>query len=569
MKKLQFHFAAAICGASLLAGGSAFGAASTYTVDGNGDASVTSGDGYCLSAEDSERLYRNITLYSGLTIDGESCGGLTNSQSVTIGPWLSSPQPAIVTITNGVRWVTGRSKTINFKRKGGAIVVSEPSARTWTWGAGDKVATALSADTYPNMIGTIGWLSPFAIQDDVEAEGGTMDMLRLLPNGTASFQYITNGNASVAARILFEGGELVSIHDQTTKFRTGAGGKIVLQSVDSMPIVLRTSSYDYSLFSGEGTLETAGAGDFILLQHNSNTKTVTLGADNGNIVWGHTGDFLLGGRMCLKLASDDVLPHGEGKGKVVFYVNNKMYSGIATSTDKPVIFDLNGKSATVNALVQGTGDAAYYSKWHVVTNSSETIATLGLDVYADENLHIIMTTNLAANAVLNIRLKKVGSGKLTINNDKATNILERVAGTEIADGVCYFYTSYALTRPLVVTGGGSIQVRDVGGKTLDLSAIPDADLSIGGLTVEANPESNPTITKLRPSENGKLYLTNVTGGLEFNYIVPITLSTVVDAGNFASWKVYVNGVESRGLVPSFANGVLKIRPKFGTIIVVR
>ncbi len=568
MKSVQFFFTAVFCGAAVLAGGTAFGTASTFTVDGNGDVQVSSGDGYSLRAEDSERLYRFITLYSDLTIDGESCGGLTNSQSVMIAPWLSSP-PAIITVTNGARWVIGRFKPIKFSREGGTIVVSEPSARSWEWGAGSAVVTPLAENTYPNMIGTIGWLSPFTILDDVEADGGTMDILRLLPNGTASVQYITNGHASVAARILFEGGELVSIHDTATKFQTVVGSKIILQSVDSKPIVLRTSSYDYCLFSGEGTLETAGNGDFILLQHYTNTKTIMLGADNGNIVWGHTGDFLLGGRMCLKLTSNDVLPHGEGKGRVVFCVNNKMY-GVGSSAAKPVVLDLNGQSATVNALVQGTGDAAYYSKWHVVTNSAEDVATLGLDVYADKSLHEIMTTNLAGNAALNIRLKKVGSGKLTINNDKATNILERVAGTEVADGTCYFYKSYVLTRPLSVTGGGSIQVReDVQyTQTLDLSAIADEDLSIGGLTVVANPQRQPTITKFRSAENGNLYLTNVEGKLESNSTVPITLSSVVDAENFSSWKVYVNGIEARSLVPAFANGVLKVRSKSGGAMIV-
>ena len=565
-------YAAAICGAALLSGVTAFGAASTLTVNEKGEATISSGDGYSLTAADSETLYTIFTLYSGLTIDGESCGGLTNSQSVTIGPWLGSP-PAIVTITNGARWVTGRNKQFKFTREGGTIVVSEPSAHSWTWKAGTQVSTALG-NIYTNMIGTVGYGSKFVVQDTAVADAGTMDILRLLPNGWASFQAITNGCASVAARVLFEGGELVSTSEYEPKFQTAAGTRIVLQSVNSNPIVLRTTNTDYELFRGEGTLETAGDGDFILLQHYSNTKTVTLGSDNGSIVWGHSGDFLLGGRMCLKLTSDDVLPHGEGKGRVVFNVNHKKYSNVGTSADKPVTLDLNGRSVTVNALVQDTGEGAYYSKWHVVTNSSETVATLGLDVYSEERLHEIMTTNLAANAASSIRLKKIGAGKLLVNNDRATNVLERVAGTEVADGVLYFYASYPLTRPLSVTGSGSIQVKSdtqYTPVTLDLSAIPDADLSIGGLTVDTAYYYGkiPTITKFRPAANGKLYLTNVTGEIASNYTVPINLTTVVDAENFASWKVCVNGVESRGLVPVFANGVLKVRQKYGTVIFVR
>jgi len=106
-------------------------------------------------------------------------------------------------------------------------------------------------------------------------------------------------------------------------------------------------------------------------------------------------------------------------------------------------------------------------------------------------------------------------------------------------------------------------------RTLDLSAIADADLSIGGLTVVDNPQNAPTITKFRPAANGKLYLTNVSGELASNYTVPINLTTVVDAENFASWKVYVNGAEARGFVPEYVNGVLKAKFKHGLAIFVR
>lgn len=270
--------------------------------------------------------------------------------------------------------------------------------------------------------------------------------------------------------------------------------------------------------------------------------------------------------MCLKLGSDDVLPHGEGKGKVMIAVGE--YSGTGTSEAAPVVIDLNGTSNTVNAIT--IGGNTYFSKWHVVTNSSETVATLGLDIYTDKNLHEIMTTNLAANAETSIKLKKVGAGKLSIGNVNATNILERVAGTEVADGVLWFGNNYTLTRPLTVSGSGSIQVReDVQyARTLDLSAIADADLSIGGLTVVNNPQNAPTITKFRPAANGKLYLTNVSGTLPANYTVPINLTTVVDAENFASWKVYVNGVEARGVEVRFEGGALKTLTKNGMVIIV-
>jgi hypothetical protein len=274
--------------------------------------------------------------------------------------------------------------------------------------------------------------------------------------------------------------------------------------------------------------------------------------------------------MRLKLTSDDVLPHGEGKGKVMIAVGE--YSGTKTTEATPVVIDLNGTANTVNAIAIG-GDSGY-SKWHVITNSSETVATLGLDVCANADLQNIMTTNLAANASSNIRLLKTGAARLSIGNDQATNILERVAGTEVTDGVLYFWAGYPLTRPLSVSGSGSIQVRSdtqYSFPTLDLSAIADADLSIGGLTVDTADYygKTPTITKFRPAANGKLYLTNVAGELPASYTVPINLTTVVNEENFASWKVYVNGAEARGYVPVYENGVLKAKRKHGLAIFVR
>ena len=423
------------------------------------------------------------------------------------------------------------------------------------------------------MLGTFGFGTDVIVESDVTADSGVLDIFKLLPNGSASLSYVTNQNASVAARILFEGGEMWSLAEGGTKFQVADGAKIILQSVNGNPIVLRSSIYDYKLFSGAGTLETAGAGDFNLMQAYYTAYVVTLSADEGgSIVWGHSGDLVLGGRMYLKVGSDDILPHGSRTGKV------KLSNKIGGSEGKPLIIDLNGKEAIVNGFIYDNSSDGY-SKHNAITNSSETIATLGLDIWnteSEQRLHELMPAKvkLAVNASSTIKFKKLGAAKLIVGDAQATNVLESVAGTEVADGVLWFGDSYTLTRPLTVTGNGSIQVReDVQGtaRTLNLSAIADADLSIGGLTVDTAYYygKTPTITKFRPSANGKLYLTNVSGELASNYTVPINLTTVVDAENFASWKVYVNGAEVRGFVPEYVNDELKVKFKNGLTILVR
>ena len=574
INSVHSFFAAALCGVALLVGGRAFGASSTFTAttdsDNNGYTGTvsSSGDGYAFTAEDSARYYKFLNLNNDLLLDGEACAGCTNWHTVTVGGTWSS-RPVTVTITNGARMVTWRNRNILFRGKGGTSVVSEPTARDLDWKnpVGEKITTVIH-DTYTNMIGTVGYGSKFTLCSDVTSDTGTNDILRLLANGTASYQFVSNQNASVAARILFEGGEMWSLSEWSDKFHVSDGAKIVLQCVDGNPIKLRSYGYDYRLFSGPGTFETAGDGDFVLLQnsYSTNRKTVTLSTDEGGrFVWGHSGRFVLGGLCILEMGSDDVLPHGPQTGPV-FIAN-----GLASKETGPLVIDLNGTSNTVNGIawIDDWNDGNWsYSRNHVVTNSSATVATLGLDVSSRTNLSEILNAKFAADAPMTINLRKVGAGTLSVNNAKAVATLATNACLQVAEGVVSFDVDATLVRPLSVDGG-SVAVASA--TTLDTSSLADANISIGGLTVDTAYYygKTPTITKFRPAANGKLYLTNVSGELASNYTVPINLTTVVDAENFASWKVYVNGTEVRGFVPVYVNGVLKAKFKNGLTIFVR
>ncbi|MBQ6246322.1 MAG: hypothetical protein IJK04_05620 [Kiritimatiellae bacterium] len=569
MKTRRNWLATALCALAMLATGSAFGAASTFTAvtdaDDNGYTGTvsSSGDGYAFTAEDSARYYKFLNLYNDLLLDGEACAGCTNWHTVTVGGTWSS-RPVTVTITNGARMVTWRNRNILFQGKGGMIVVSEPTARDLDWKnpVGNKITTVIH-DTYPNMIGTVGYGSKFTLCSDVTSDTGTNDILRLLANGTASYHFVSNQNASVAARILFEGGEMWSLSEWSNKFQVSDGAKIVLQCVDGNPIKLRSYGTDHRLFSGPGTFETAGDGDFVLLQnsYSTNRKTVTLSTDEGGrFVWGHSGRFVLGGLCILEMGSDDVLPHGPQTGPV-FIAN-----GLASSETGPLVIDLNGTSNTVNGIawIDDWHDGNWnYSRNHVVTNSSATVATLGLDVSSRTNLSEILNAKFAANAPTTINLRKVGAGTLAVNNAKAVATLATNACLQVAEGVVSFNVNATLVRPLSVDGG-SIAVAS--GMTLNTSSIADADLSIGGLTVDASAASNPTITKFRPAANGTLYLTNVSGDLPAAYTVPINLTTVVDAENFGTWGVSVNGAPLKGASVVFENGALKVRSAIATVI---
>ena len=572
MKTRRNWLATALCALAMLAAGTAFGAPSTFTAttdsDNNGYTGTvsSSGDGYAFTAEDSARYYKYLNLYNDLLLDGAACAGCTNWLTVTLGASWSSGS-VTVTITNGARMVTWRNRNILFRGKGGTIVVSEPTARDLDWKnpVGEKITTVIH-DTYTNMIGTVGYGSNFTLCSDVTSDTGTNDILRLLANGTASYYFVSNQNASVAARILFEGGEMWSLSEWSNKFQVSDGAKIVLQCVDGNPIKLRSYGTDHRLFSGPGTFETAGDGDFVLLQnsYSTNRKTVTLSTDEGGrFVWGHSGRFVLGGLCILEIGSDDVLPHGPQTGPV-FIAN-----GLASSETGPLVIDLNGTSNTVNGIawIDDWRDGNWtFARNHVVTNSSATVATLGLDVSSDANLSAILNAKFAANAPSTIRLRKVGAGTLSVDNAKAVATLATNACLQVAEGTVSFDVDAALVRPLSVDGG-SIAVAS--GNTLDTSAIADADLSVGGLAVDAEAASNPTITKFRPAANGTLRLTNVSGKIDRNYTVPINLTTVVDPANFESWSVEANGTPVRFATVSYTNGVLRVLVHNPTVIVVR
>ena len=574
INSVHSFFAASLCGAVLLTGRGVFATPSEFTAttdsDNNGYTGTvsSSGDGYAFTAEDSARYYKYLNLYNDLLLDGAACAGCTNWLTVTLGvSWSSGP--VTVTITNGARMVTWRNRNILFQGKGGTIVVSEPTARDLDWkNPVGNIITTVIHDTYTNMIGTVGYGSKFTLCSDVTSDTGTNDILRLLANGTASYHFVSNQNASVAARILFEGGEMWSLSEWSNKFQVSDGAKIVLQCVDGNPIKLRSYGTDHRLFSGPGTFETAGDGDFVLLQnsYSTNRKTVTLSTDEGGrFVWGHSGRFVLGGLCILEMGSDDVLPHGPQTGPV-FIAN-----GLASSETGPLVIDLNGTSNTVNGIawIDDWHDGNWsFARNHVVTNSSATVATLGLDVSSRTNLSEILNAKFAEDAPTTINLRKVGAGTLSVNNAKAVATLATNACLQVAEGVVSFDVDATLVRPLSVDGG-SVAVASA--TTLDTSSLADANISIGGLTVDTADYygKTPTITKLRPAAKGKLYLTNVSGELASNYTVPIHLTTVVDAENFASWKVYVNGAEVRGFVPEYVNGVLKAKFKHGLATFVR
>ena len=113
---------------------------------------------------------------------------------------------------------------------------------------------------------------------------------------------------------------------------------------------------------------------------------------------------------------------------------------------------------------------------------------------------------------------------------------------------------------------GTVQV-DEGGM-LDLSAVPDANVSIKSITVDV-PSGGGTITKFRPVAGGVLNITGLDGELPNRYALPLSLSNVTDVDNLKTWTVAVDGVVVRKTEVVYSDGVLSTHKMTGLLIVVR
>ena len=367
------------------------------------DFTVAAGSPRTMTAAESSIAYGAVTVDDDLTLNGSAIG-LTNLSSIVIGE--NATHPVTIVVTNGAKWIVKPDQTMKFTGKGGTLVVSAPSLQTFGWGT--KVDTPFGS-RYVLSFATAGYYTYLQLSANAEAAGGEMDVVRLLPNGTTSFRQFKNLNASVDARILFEGGINWVQNPSGGLFAAENGGKIILQSVNGSPIHFRgaAAGTGRSLFTGDGTLETRGTGDVIFHLNDNPPSTFNLTRSaEGTILWNHSGRTLFRGASVWKVGTDNILPYGTQTGPIVFANTDYLDPRYATT------LDLNGKTVSVNGLlVEGTSQ---YSGLHAVTNSAVEVATLRLFVPTNVALSAILKAKFAANAT-NIKIQKIGCGTLLID----------------------------------------------------------------------------------------------------------------------------------------------------------
>ena len=416
------------------------------------DFAVEAGQPKTMSAAESAIYYNSVHINDDLTIDGVD-RGLTNSASIVIG--ASATHPVAVTVTNGARWVVKSAQTMTFDGKGGTIVVSSPTATDFTtWGS--QVPLPIGT-VYPNALGTVGYMTDVKISSGATADGGVMDIARLLPNGTVAFMKLENPNPDVAARILFEGGTYWVQNSSANRFVVANNARIILESVGGNPISICSLAQNYTLFTGAGTLETRGDGDFVMQHYrnatdDTNHRIIALSRDSdGEIAWGHKGRTLLKGNAHWKIWADNILPYGSDTGPIVMSCPYEI-----KTTHVPSMLDLNGKTVRVNGIVR----EGAYSNYSMVTNSASGTAKL---IVGTDGVDGVLNGLFSAG----IEIEKVGGGKLVISNATVNGAMTLKAGSVKFVGENSFSTPVVVEDGVVLESGGQnpndIVRRSVGG----------------------------------------------------------------------------------------------------------
>lgn len=160
-----------------------------------------------------------------------------------------------------------------------------------------------------------------------------------------------NRNASVAAKMVFDGGGIRPTTFDAKPFGTVAGSKWVLEGVNGNDILIGSMGMQRLYWrDGDGVVETRGNSNVIVYDNAGNSTfsgTVYLNAGPGYAVWNHSGDFIASNQVDIiaTMGGYDVLPYGDGTGGVVF----RSGLGEATAEHRGQL-NMGSNKLTVNSL---------------------------------------------------------------------------------------------------------------------------------------------------------------------------------------------------------------------------
>ena len=345
--------------------------------------------------------YTGMTLHGDYTIGaGAAVTNLASSGGTLLDIGPDDGDNVTMTVTGGGQFVgSGVSQksanAIAIGRNGGKgkIVVQDV--------ANPSDAKRNKSGYYNNnyTFGAMQWNLMLAAGASTASD--TMDIVQIDTNAFFSIRCVSNLNASVKARILFNGGTYY-MHNRMASplFFPIPGSEIILEGINGNDVnIMRMDGGTYGLTGyGSGSAPTGylrfrGSGNVILNGTGAGTSPslrsgLTL---TERCAFEQSGDLIAKGHMLLKLGNINTLPYGAETGNVVLQ-------------DAEATLDLSGRTAHVNGLL-GCGS---------VSNGSTTAtATLNISNATDKLCSEMISKDLTwLDSAMGITCVKTGAGML-------------------------------------------------------------------------------------------------------------------------------------------------------------
>ncbi|MCL4207844.1 MAG: autotransporter-associated beta strand repeat-containing protein, partial [Pirellulaceae bacterium] len=374
-----------------------------------------------------------------------------------------------------------------------------------------------------------GWTQTLTINGPIAGIGSltkTDGAMLELTNASSSYSggtIILQGLLKASDNTLGASSGPVTLNGGTLFNVSASGGGAYFDADLGRPVILETvgggirSGWGNTTVSGKIT--STGTGNLIIVNDGAVILTNSTNDYAGNTVLGAAGS---GNNATLRLGAADVIPHGAGKGNVVF---NASASGTAT-------FDLNGFSETINGLTSGGSGA------NVVDNTSGT-GTYTLTV--GDNDQTSTYGGVIRNASGTLALVKTGGGTLTLNGDNTYS-----GGTLVSSGT-------------LALGGNNNGSSRVGLGTLTVSSGATAQITAANaLGWDSPTNSSPSIV----IDGG---LVDFLGNTASFRTLTMNGGTMTRSGGF--WYFNQPGsISATGGTPVISGGTMNLRPAGGALM---
>lgn len=327
--------------------------------------------------------FSKMTLHDNLTAKGEDAlVELTPASGAVIELAPDAGDTATLTLQGRAEFVKGESALLKTGAGTGAIRVDlSRKDNGWEW----------PSKRWPTI----------EVSDETPANADGVVPLVELKAGPFKLSNITNESAH-PVEIRFAGGFMVTDAWQYRPFFAAESNPIVLRGDKDANIRLEPGWHAWYLGGvADRSVVTTGACDVLVYSNDRNVGNWGRIWLDKAVAWGHSGDLIAEG-VEIRTDVSDVLPHGTGTGGVVLHTTS-------TQIDKgfpfTAILDLNGTTQTVNSLD--------VSRSSYATNRNSQTAVL---MFGADDTDGTLKGNVAAN----VKVRKLGTGMLTLDNATVT-----------------------------------------------------------------------------------------------------------------------------------------------------